>query len=44
MLANGASFPGEAAGDTGWIYKPATETIRLNWPGNDDEGTRYYDY
>ena len=44
MLTNGASFPEEAAGDTGWIYKPATETIRLNWPGCDDEGIRYYDY
>lgn len=29
---------------TGWIYQPATCTIRLNWPGIDSEGVKYYDY
>jgi len=44
LLDNGASFPSEATGNSGWIYQPAAEVIRLNWPGCDDEGTRYYDY
>jgi general secretion pathway protein G len=28
----------------GWIYKPATKTIKLNWPGVDSEGISYFDY
>ncbi len=44
MLGNSDTFPADAPGDTGWIYKPATREIRLNWPGTDSVGTRYYDY
>ena len=44
MLGNGASFPANASGAYGWIYQPATETIRLDWPGVDEGGGRYYDY
>jgi type IV pilus assembly protein PilA len=44
VLANSDSFPEEAPGDTGWIYKPATKEIRINWPEADDSGTSYYDY
>lgn len=28
----------------GWVYHPATKTIKLNLIGNDSEGKRYYDY
>ena len=28
----------------GWIYKPATKEIRLNWSGTDSQGIRYFDY
>jgi type II secretory pathway pseudopilin PulG len=44
MLGNSAGFPQEATGDTGWIYKAATRTIKLNWPGEDSEGVAYYSY
>ncbi len=44
VLGNGESLPAEAPGNTGWIYKPATREVRLNWPGTDSHGVRYYDY
>lgn len=28
----------------GWIYKPATKEIRLNWNGTDSQGVAYYNY
>ncbi len=28
----------------GWVYKPATKEIRLNWPGTDSAGVSYFDY
>lgn len=28
----------------GWIYQPATKTVRLNWEGVDSEGISYFDY
>jgi general secretion pathway protein G len=28
----------------GWIYKPATREIKLNWPGTDSKGIAYFDY
>lgn len=28
----------------GWLYKPATKTIKLNWPGTDSAGRAYFDY
>ena len=37
-------FPTEATGDYGWIYQSSTKTIRLDWPGTDSKGVRYYDY
>jgi len=43
-LANHESFPEEATGEYGWLYHAATETIRLDWPGTDSDGIRYYDY
>ncbi len=44
VLANTANFPADAPGTDGWIYKPATRQIRLDWPGTDSKGIRYYDY
>ncbi len=44
VLANHESFPEEATGEYGWIYHAATKTIRLDRPGTDSDGVRYYDY
>jgi len=44
MIGNSENLPAEATGDLGWIYKAAAKTIRLDWPGTDTEGVRYYDY
>lgn len=49
MINNTEPFPTEPTGpaglDTwGWIYKPATREIRLNWPGNDSQGVPYFEY
>ncbi len=44
MIRNGGSFPPEPSGDHGWLYQPATKTIRLDWPGCDRSGMPYADY
>ena len=45
VLGNNEQFPADATGESfGWIYKPAAKEIRLNWPGTDKKGVRYYDY
>ena len=44
ILANSDSFPTEATGGAGWIYKPQTKEIRLDWPETDSEGVLYFDY
>lgn len=46
VIANNEDFPTEPllTGLYGWIYKPATKKIRLNWSGTDKDGIRYYDY
>ena len=44
VIANDGTFPEVASGTYGWIYQPATITIRLDWPGTDKDGIRYYDY
>jgi prepilin-type N-terminal cleavage/methylation domain-containing protein len=43
-FSNTASLPANATGNSGWIYKPATKTVKLNWPGTDSQGKKYYDY
>lgn len=43
MIGNSQSFPSEATGDYGWVYQPSSQTIRLDWPGGDDQGVRYFD-
>jgi prepilin-type N-terminal cleavage/methylation domain-containing protein len=44
VLQNNESFPESPSGDTGWIYKAATKTIRLNSAGTDSQGMEYYTY
>ena len=44
LIGNNEQFPAEPTGTVGWLYKPATKTIRLNWPGTDKDGIRYFDY
>jgi prepilin-type N-terminal cleavage/methylation domain-containing protein len=44
MIDDTADFPAEATGTNGFIYKPFTKTIRLDWPGTDKDGVRFYDY
>jgi prepilin-type N-terminal cleavage/methylation domain-containing protein len=46
MIADEQEFPIEPVEPDffGWVYKPATKDIRINWPGIDKTGTRYFDY
>jgi prepilin-type N-terminal cleavage/methylation domain-containing protein len=44
MIANDVPFPSEPTGQYGWVYQPQTKTIKLDWPGTDKNGVRYYDY
>lgn len=37
-------FSAEATGQYGYLYQPTTKTIRLDWPGTDSDGVRYFDY
>jgi prepilin-type N-terminal cleavage/methylation domain-containing protein len=44
IVGNEEGFPGQATGHDGWIYQPATKNIRVDWPGSDTHGIRYFDY
>ncbi|MBM4026007.1 MAG: hypothetical protein FJ280_11470 [Planctomycetes bacterium] len=44
IILDGEAFPTEATGQNGWIYQPATKYIRVDWPGHDKRGIRYFDY
>ena len=44
MIGNSEAFPPDAVNGYAWIYQAATKTIRLNWPGSDSSGVRYFDY
>jgi prepilin-type N-terminal cleavage/methylation domain-containing protein len=44
ILSDDDSFPESASGMFGWIYKPATRTIKLDQVGTDSGGVRYFDY
>jgi general secretion pathway protein G len=44
IIGNNDEFPAEATGLLGWICKPLTKEIRLDWPGTDSKGILYYDY
>jgi general secretion pathway protein G len=46
MIGNNEDFPTEPFVTKlyGWIYKPATKEIRLNWSGTDSAGAAYFNY
>ena len=45
VIDNSQPFPSEPPGGTqGWVYKPATKEIRLNYAGTDTQGQQYYSY
>lgn len=44
VIGNDAQIPAEPPGVAGWVYRPATKTIKLDWPGVDKEGVPYYSY
>lgn len=44
MVGNAEAFPAGPTGAFGWIYQPATKTVRLDWPGVDTQGVPYYSY
>jgi len=44
VIPDGDSLPAEATGADGWIYKPENKDFRIDWPGTDSEGIRFYDY
>jgi prepilin-type N-terminal cleavage/methylation domain-containing protein len=44
-LGNNADFPANGGtGAYGYLYKPATKTIKLDAPGTDSKGMKYSDY
>jgi len=44
MIGNAETFPSAATGAYGWVYQPASKTIRLDWPGADSDGVPYFEY
>jgi prepilin-type N-terminal cleavage/methylation domain-containing protein len=46
LIADGLEFPERPVEPDffGWVYKPETKNIRLNWNGEDKDGVRYFDY
>jgi general secretion pathway protein G len=46
MVGNSEAFPTEPLLTNlyGWIYQPATKTIKLNWTGTDSHGIPYFSY
>ena len=44
VIPDADELPTEATGQFGWIYKPATRDFRIDWPGTDSKGIRFYDY
>ncbi len=44
ILGDSESFPAEASGEYGWIYKPKTKEVRLDYPETDSEGVNFYAY
>ena len=44
MVGNSETFPASPVAGCGWVYQPATKTIRLSWSGTDADGIAYYSY
>ncbi|TFG49105.1 MAG: type II secretion system protein [Candidatus Brocadiia bacterium] len=43
-LGNDSSFPETPTGSYGWLYKPATKEIKIDYDGCDKNGSSYYGY
>ena len=43
-VINNADIPNSVDSTTGWLYKPSTREIRLNYTGTDSEGKTYFSY
>ena len=44
-VASGNAFSDDVDGiSSGWLYKKETAEFKINWTGNDSEGTAYTDY
>ena len=41
---NVGPLPAAATGTYGWVIHGPTLEVRLDWPGTDSQGVRYYDY
>lgn len=44
VYQNTQALPATATGNYGWLYKPYTREIRIDFPGTDSAGTYYYSY
>lgn len=44
IIGNSGTFGANADGGFGWVYQPATKTIKLDWPGTDKDGVSYFEY
>jgi general secretion pathway protein G len=44
VIGNSEIFPQNPTNQFGWVYQPATKTIRLDWLGADKSGISYYEY
>lgn len=44
IVNNENSVPASATGLYGWVYKPSSRTVKLDWTGVDSAGTTFYDY
>jgi prepilin-type N-terminal cleavage/methylation domain-containing protein len=45
IIADGEVMPAVSPGGRkGWAYKPETKEIRLDWKGQDSNGSLYFDY
>jgi general secretion pathway protein G len=44
IYQNNQILPASATGNYGWLYKPSTKEIRLDYPGMDSEGKTFFSY
>lgn len=44
IYTNSTAISSTATGTSGWLYKPLTKTIKLNYAGTDSQNIKYFDY
>ncbi len=44
ILGDAAQVPNSPPDTHGWVYQPATMTLKADCPGTDDKGKAYFDY